>query len=124
MFNFFIAPPDGGDYILAVTFTFIWTNNGLPADMDKNGRSDVAFRGNYYSDSYEWRMDDHYDVETIALHETGHGMSLAHFGTAFRTTANGKLHFSPLSVMNAAYTGIHHDLLPTDLAGFCSVWSS
>lgn len=124
--KFFDAIADGGStYILGATFTFIWIDNstGNPTDMDNNNKADVAFREVYYNDAFTWKINGHYDVETIALHESGHGVSLAHFGKAFGTTANNKLHFSPMAVMNAAYTGIHHELLPTDVASFCSVWS-
>jgi len=116
---------DGSTYILGATFSFVWIDigTGNPTDMDNNGKADVAFREVYYNDAFTWKINGHYDVETIALHESGHGVSLAHFGKAFRTTANSKLHFSPLAVMIAAYTGIQHELLPTDVASFCSVWS-
>ena len=49
-----------------------------------------------------WNDRSTYDIETVALHEAGHGLSQGHFGKAFRTVKNGKLHFSPRAVMNAA----------------------
>jgi hypothetical protein len=60
----------------------------------------------------------------VALHESGHGLSQGHFGKAFGTDANGKIHFSPLAVMNAAYSGVQQDLKGSDNAGHCSVWAS
>ncbi len=65
------------------------------------------------------------DIESIALHEMGHGLSQAHFGTLFRTPSNGKFHFSPMAVMNAGYVYIPwHELMATDIAGHCSIWAS
>jgi hypothetical protein len=121
-----IAPPDGGDYILGATFTFIWVDDqtGDPTDMDNNGKNDVAFREIYYNNSFHWAIDANYDVESIALHEVGHGLSQAHFGTAFRTTSDNKLHFSPRTVMNAGYSGVQQELTGTDTAGHCSIWAS
>ncbi len=119
-----IAPPDGGDYILGVTFTFIWTSDGVPTDIDNNGKADVAFREIYYNNNFPWQINGNYDVETIALHESGHGLSQAHFGKVFRTTANGKLHFSPRAVMNAVYGGVQQQLLGSDVGGHCSIWAN
>lgn len=111
---------DGGSYILGVTFTIIFTGS----DYDNNKKADVAWREIYYNDAFSWRINDHYDVETIALHEAGHGLSQGHFGKAFLDAGTGKLHFSPRSVMNAAYSGIQTTIENTDLAGHCSIWSS
>ena len=122
-----LAPPDGSTYILGVTFTFIWidTATGNPTDLDGNGKTDVAFKEIYYNDNFPWSNDGTaYDVETVALHEMGHGLSLGHFGKIFRTTSNGKLHFSPRCVMNAAYSGIQRELQGVDNSSFCSIWSS
>ena len=119
--------PGGSSYILASTFTFIWVDeNGTPTDIDNNGLLDVAFRETYYNDGFTWRTDsgNGYDIETVALHESGHGLSQAHFGKAFLTNANGKLHFAPRAVMNAAYGGQQRSLLGTDLGGHCSNWAS
>jgi hypothetical protein len=82
----------------------------------------VAWREIYYSSYYVWNIDANVDVETIALHEAGHGLSQGHFGTLFRTDANGMFHFAPLAVMNAGYTQVQQDLAGTDLAGHCSIW--
>ena len=119
-----ISPPNGGDFILGVTFTFIWVSGGQPTDIDNNGKTDVAFREIYYNNGFPWQINGTYDVETIALHEAGHGLSQAHFGKVFRTTANGKLHFSPRAVMNAVYAGVQQQLLGTDEAGHCSIWAN
>lgn len=121
-----IGGPGGSDNILGVTFTFIWVDDqtGEPTDMDNNGKNDVAFREIYYNDNFNWAIDANFDVESIALHEVGHGLSQAHFGKAFRTTSNGKLHFSPRTVMNAGYSGVQQELTGTDNAEHCSIWAS
>jgi len=114
----------GGSYILGVTFTFIWTDGFNPTDIDNNKKFDVAFREIYYNDNFSWANGSTYDVETVSLHEMGHGLSQAHFGTAFRDAGAGKLHFSPRAVMNAAYSGVQTEIGKTDNAGHCSIWAS
>jgi hypothetical protein len=116
---------DGSDYILGVTFTIIFTDEeGNPVDTDNNGAIDVAWREIYYNDAFTWKDGAHYDVETIALHEAGHGLSQAHFGKAFADAGQGNLHFSPRAVMNAAYSGIQTQINQSDNAGHCSNWAS
>lgn len=113
-----------GSNVLAVTFTFIWAEGGVPTDIDNNGKTDVAFRDIYYNDSYSWADGTNIDVETVALHEAGHGLSQAHFGNLFQSGGNDKFHFSPRAVMNAGYTGVQTSIGKTDEAGHCSNWGS
>lgn len=116
---------DGSTYILGVTFTIIFTDDaGNPTDLNNDGKLDVAWREIYYNDAFVWKDRAHYDIETIALHEAGHGLSQGHFGTAFADAGTGALHFSPRAVMNAAYSGIQTQIAETDNAGHCSIWSS
>ncbi|MGH7542549.1 MAG: hypothetical protein ACREK7_01295 [Gemmatimonadota bacterium] len=126
--------PGGSAVVLAVTFTFVFIDvDELPdivfTDLDRNRKLDTAFREIYYNDAFFWVIDQNvpgfpdFDVETVALHEAGHGLSQAHFGKAFLTNANGKLHFSPRAVMNAAYSGIQQEINKTDNAGHCSIWA-
>ena len=116
------------DYILGVTFTFIWLDSpgGDPTDIDNNGKDDVAFREIYYNNKFPWGINTGWpiDVETVVLHETGHGLSLDHFGKYLKTDKNGKLHFAPRAVMNAGYTDVQQALTGTDLAGYCSIWAA
>ena len=112
----------GSQFILGVTFTIVWVDEeGNLTDVDKNGKYDVAWREIYYNDGFLWADGDHYDVETIALHEAGHGLSQGHFGKAF--TNKGGLHFAPRAVMNAAYSGIQTSINKTDNGGHCSNWA-
>jgi hypothetical protein len=110
--------------VIAVTFTFVWIDGlGNPTDIDNNGKQDVAIREILYNDLFTWQIDGDIDVETVALHEAGHGLSQGHFGKGFVTASNGKLHFAPLAVMNASYSGIQQDINQTDNAGHCSIWA-
>jgi hypothetical protein len=97
---------------------------GAPTDIDNNGKLDVAFREILYNDAFTWNVNGNIDIETVALHESGHGLSQGHFGKAFRTESNGKIHFAPLAVMNAAYSGVQQGLAGTDNGGHCSIWGS
>lgn len=120
--------PGCGANILGVTFTFIWIDgpDGPPTDVDNNNKLDTAFSEIYYNDDIGWGdgTNGTTDIETIALHEAGHGLSQAHFGKLHRTDRNGKFHFSPRAVMNAGYTGVQRSLAGTDSAGHCSNWAS
>ena len=121
---FDLLAPDGGNGILGVAFTIVFQDeNGDLVDTDNNNKFDVAWREIYYNDNFSWGDGSNIDVETVALHEAGHGLSQAHFGSAFRTLSNGKLHFSPRAVMNATYSGVQTDIAKTDNAGHCSNWS-
>src|SRR5215470_14919259 len=117
-----VLPPN----VIGVTFTFIFVDpaTGAPSDIDNNHDVDAAFREILYNDRFVWRINGNIDVETVALHESGHGLSQGHFGKAFGTDANGKIHFAPLAVMNAAYTGVRQNLEGTDNGGHCSIWGS
>lgn len=120
-----VAPPNGGTFILGATFTFVWLDgSGNYTDIDNNNKLDVAFREIYYNDNFSWAVDrSTFDVETVALHEAGHGLSQAHFGEAFRSGGNNKLHFNPRAVMNATYSGAQTQIQKTDKAGHCSNWA-
>ncbi len=115
--------------ILGVTFTFNFCDpcgdDPVFTDINNDRKLDVAFREIYYDPSFFWADDgvSNVDVETIALHEVGHGLSQAHFGKIF-ITKNGKLHFAPHAVMNAFYFAPQRTLLGTDNGGHCSIWAS
>jgi len=121
----------GSSNILGVTFTFIWVDNaGNPTDIDNNGVGDAAFREIYYNDGFTWEVDPadqpgdgRFDIQTVALHEAGHGLSQGHFGDGF-IAKNGRIQVAPLAVMNAGYIYGQQQLAGTDGGGHCSNWAS
>ena len=119
----------GGDIdfaggVLAATFTFVLTDvAGGITDIDNNGKGDTAFREIYYDPGFPW-VDDgvaDVDVESVALHETGHGLSQAHFGTI--SIKKGLFSAKPRAVMNSFYNGPFSELQDTDIGGHCSNWA-
>jgi hypothetical protein len=128
-----LTRPCGSVFILGLTFTEVFVDDdGNPTDVNNDGKLDVAFREIFYNNSdpdangvtIPWRIDAFPDVESVALHEFGHGLSQAHFGQAFLTNANDKVHFAPLAVMNAGSDRVSQQLLGADVAGHCSIWGS
>jgi len=107
---------------LGATFTFIFTSGGVPTDIDGNGKADAAFREIYYDPSWVWQIGGNIDVQSVAVHEAGHGLSQAHFGNIMIKN-DGSVQASPRAVMNALYTGVQQQLLGTDDAGHCSLWA-
>jgi hypothetical protein len=133
----------GGSGILGVTFTFGCVDaGGNPTDIDGNGKLDTCYSETYYNDNpvFAWAIDapenpfGPVDVETVILHESGHGLSQGHFGAIFfdgsgKASLGGKfgithLHFSPYSVMKAAIWATQQELTGSDVAGHCSIWGS
>jgi hypothetical protein len=120
---FDLLVPGGSGFILGATFTIVFNDeDGNLIDSDNNGKFDVAWREIYYNDAFLWNIGSTYDVETVALHEAGHGLSQGHFGKAFLSGGNSKLHFSPRAVMNAAYSGVQTNIAQSDNGGHCSNW--
>lgn len=122
-----------GDGTIGVTFTFIWTDDitNEPLDIDNNRKNDVAIKEIYINDNFNFQdaphdilFDDIIDFETVVLHEVGHGLSQGHFGTAFRDSGAGRLHFSPAALMNAGYTVGRRAITMSDESGHCSNWGS
>jgi hypothetical protein len=110
--------------IIGVTFTFIFVDGPNPTDVDGNGKADTAFSEIYFDPSFPWRDDgSDIDLETVALHEFGHGLSQAHFGTVWLKN-DGSLKASPRAVMNALYAGPLRTPQGTDNGGHCSNWAN
>jgi hypothetical protein len=118
--------PSGGENILAFSVTFIWVDDqGFPTDINGDNYLDTALNEVYYNDNFgdpngtlpniPWGIDvplPGIDVETVALHESGHSLGADHFGP------------SPSAVMNPVYAGIRHSPSPSDLAAMAAVWQS
>jgi hypothetical protein len=125
-FPYFAANPN----VLGVAFTLAWVDaDGNLTDIDRNRKTDVAFREIYYNDEFEWsdngvggeRGSGIVDFPTVAIHESGHGLSAAHFGTI--ALKDGELTARPRTVMNAIYGGALRDLTGRDVATHCSNWT-
>jgi len=119
--------PGGGDGILGVSVTFIWVDSltGLPSDINGDNYLDTALVEIYYNDyfgevgglreDYPWGIDvalPGIDVESVALHETGHALGLGHFGPP------------PAAVMNPYYAGIGQKPSAIDNAGMSALYRS
>ncbi len=126
---FFNAVFPGVGGILAATFTFIFVEDDgvTPTDIDRNGRADVAFREIYYNRGFGWTTGGgdprDVDIQSIAIHEAGHGFGLAHFGKV-TLKADGRFQFSPKAIMNAVYVAEDREITGSDNASFCSIWAN
>lgn len=122
-----------GANILGVTFTFSWGT-----DVDNNRRGDTAIREIYYNENFPWAnnpndvtFDGTIDLESVALHEMGHGLSQGHFGEGFFQDRNhdgivpnapNEIITVPSASMNAAHTVAHRTVTDTDEGGHCANW--
>lgn len=100
---------------VSATYVFVDRTTGEPTDRDGDGHMDVALNEIYFNDSFEWAIGAEppaLDVETAALHEVGHALSLGHFGPP------------PEAAMNPVYSGRRTSLAPIDHSGLCTVWGS
>jgi hypothetical protein len=109
--------PGGGDSILAFSVTFVFLDSaGNYTDLNGDHYLDTAFTEIYYNKNFYWGIDvdlsQGIDVETVALHESGHALGLGHFGPP------------PTAVMNAVYSGRRQTPLPIDGAGLFTLWGS
>lgn len=111
--------------ILGVTFTLIFVSGGVPTDINGDGQADVAFREIYYDPSWNWRDNgvSNIDLQSVSVHESGHGLSQSHFGTVALKN-DGRLQASPRAVMNALYSSPFRELTGTDNGGHCSNWAA
>ena len=122
-----VGGSDGGYHILgfSVTFIWLWADTGEPTDINGDNYMDTALNEVYYNDNFgdpdgtcpnnPWGIGEELpgiDVETVALHESGHSLCVGHFGPP------------PKAVMNPVYAGIRQSPFPVDHASMCTVWGS
>ncbi len=133
--------PGGADAILGVTFTFVFVDDqgtateddDIPTDINGDGLLDTSLAEIYYNPSFIWTTrgaPNTIDFYSIITHETGHALSLAHFGKLFITKKDGadgfdidEIHYAPYALMNAAYVTGRNEIAGTDNASFCHVWA-
>ena len=109
-----VTGPGGGESVVALSVTFIFVSlDGVPSDINGDGYMDAAHGEIYYNQGFDWRIGataGQIDVETVALHETGHALGIGHIDP----------HHT--AVMNPVYTGPRTRLQSHDHAALCQVW--
>lgn len=106
---------DGGHSVLALSVTFIFVgSDGQPTDVDHDGAMDTASSEIFFNRGFDWSVDGSggFDVRTVALHELGHSLGIAHIASP------------PGVVMNPVYGGLRTSLLPPDHGALCSIWGN
>jgi hypothetical protein len=97
--------PGFGSSVLGITFSGILLDPASGHDINGDHRYDTSFAEIYYNNYFAWGLDANppvADVESVALHEAGHGLSQGHFGMIF-TASDGSVQFAPFAVMNAVF---------------------
>lgn len=108
------GPPFFGPNTLAFSVSFIFTDGGVPTDINGDNYLDTALNEVYNNDGFNWGINaplPQVDVQTVEFHELGHSLGVGHFGPP------------PNAVMNPVYAGIRHTAFPIDHSGMCTVWS-
>jgi hypothetical protein len=134
--------PGGSDGILGITFSFIFVddqgtadpNDDVPTDIDGNGKFDTALAEIYYNPTFIYTnrgAPGFIDFYSVITHESGHSLSLPHFGKVFITkkdAADGPqiadFKYAPKALMNAVYVTGRNEIGGSDNGTFCQMWAS
>ena len=118
--------PNGSASILGVTFTLVFADASGPTDIDGDHRADVAFKEISYNRRFAWGTggnESNIDIQSVAIHESGHAFALGHFGKVTVDLDTFEFHYSPKAIMNAVYVQEDRRILGTDIGSFCSIWA-
>lgn len=126
--------PGGSDAILGITFTFVFVDDdGADTDIDGDRRLDTGLVEIYYNPTFIWTnrgAPGFIDFFSVLAHETGHGLSMAHFGKVFVTRKDASdglqiadIKFAPKALMNAVYVTGRESIEGSDNASFCQIWA-
>lgn len=126
--------PGGSESILGITFSFVFADDqGVDTDINGDGKLDTALAEIYYNPTFIWTnrgAPNTIDFYSVIAHETGHGLSLAHFGKVFVTkkdAADGiqiaDFKYAPKALMNAVYVTGRDEITGSDNGSFCQVWA-
>jgi hypothetical protein len=127
--------PGGSEGILGITFTFVFTDDqGVNTDINGDRKLDTGLAEIYYNPTFIWTnrgAPNTIDFFSVITHETGHGLSLAHFGKVFVTkkaAADGiqiaDIKYAPKALMNAVYVTGRDEIRGSDNGSFCQIWAS
>ena len=106
-----VTGPGGGKSVVALSVTFIFVSpEGVPSDIDRDGYLDAAHNEIYYNAAF---FDQgKVDLESVALHELGHSLTLGHVEPP------------PKAVMNPIYDGVRREITAVDHGALCTVWGA
>lgn len=124
--------PASGDNVLGVAYQFAFYDpeTGRPTDIDRNGKldgfwSEIYFNGlHYWGDATAPGVDPFsvFDLQTVALHESGHTFGLGHFGRLLEN--HGGFHVNGHNIMTNLYLGPVRTVSGIPTGTFCGLYGN